>query len=255
MKGNYEKLYHMLEYHHWWFRGRRSAILENLKSIPNKKSLTVLDIGCSIGLLILELEAMGFDGKRIFGIDISKKAIQSARSNKLSNVCVMDAQAISFKENQFDIIISSDCLEHVEKDSVALENWYRLLKPDGKLIVYVPAFMSLWSSHDEANMHYRRYTRAELSQKMERTGIIVEKKSYWNFFLFCPIWVVRKINNLLKKKEDVADAGDISMPPPSLNSLFLMLINIENKLVKFLSFPIGVSLFVIGKKPRRCPQN
>jgi predicted SAM-dependent methyltransferase len=74
----------------------------------------------------------------------------------------MDAQNITLDE-KFDVIIASDCLEHLKEDEKALKNWYELLNKNGVAFIFVPAFMSLWSYHDEYNMHYRRYTNSELN--------------------------------------------------------------------------------------------
>ena len=60
----------------------------------------------------------------------------------------------------------------------------RVLKPGGKLIVTVPAFMWLWSYNDEINDHERRYTAPELEMKLELCGLHVTRSTYTSFFLF-----------------------------------------------------------------------
>jgi len=95
----------------------------------------------------------------------------------------MDASHIDLKR-KFDIAIASDCLEHLEKDGAALNNWYELLNPGGYLYVFIPAFMTLWNEHDVVNMHFRRYTRKELKQKLFESGFEIKKSSYWNLFRF-----------------------------------------------------------------------
>ena len=247
MKENYEDLYHILEKKQWWFKSRRNAMISHLKDLKSKDKLKVLDIGCSIGLLINEMKDIGFNLDNITGIDVSENAIEGAKTNGVQNAFVMDAQEISFEENQFDIIVSSDCLEHLEKDEQALTKWCKCLKKGGKIVIYVPAMMSLWSKHDEANLHFRRYTQQELVQKAQKAGFIIHKKSYWNFFLFPPVWLVRKLNNLLQK-EDKNDEGDNFMPPKFINSILTNLLLFENKLNKIVTFPFGVSTYIVATK-------
>ena len=130
-----------------------------MKNAP-KESL-ILDIGCSSGIFLKDLERLGFKIENLFGIDISEKAIANCKSNGIQNAFVMDAQNITLLE-KFDIIIASDCLEHLQDDIKAINNWKSLLKNGGLMYVFVPAFQSLWSYHDEVNKHFRRYTKIEL---------------------------------------------------------------------------------------------
>lgn len=242
MEKGYEKKYHDVESENWWFKSRRQYIIDLVKDAP--KDSKILDIGCSSGMLILDLQEVGFNPSNLFGIDISETAIENARHNGLQNVFVMDAQNITLAE-KFDIIISSDCLEHLQDDKKALKNWNQLLNPNGKLYVFVPAFQSLWSNHDVVNMHYRRYTRTGLKTKIEDEQLQIINSGYWNFSLFLPVFIFRKIKNILGGKED--DKGDI-VGSPVANSVLLQLINIENKLLKFINFPFGVSTFCIAVK-------
>lgn len=243
MKEDYEIKYHNVERKHFWFKARRSYILQLLENTP--RSSCILDIGCSSGILLNELMAKGFQKINLFGIDISEKAIANCHHNGLENCFVMDAQEISL-DQKFDVIIASDCLEHLKDDDKALFNWHELLKPDGVLLVFVPAFMSLWSAHDVFNMHYRRYTKPKLKHKLEKSGFKIEKASYWNFLLFTPVFIFRTLNKLSKSKSRDSD-GDLSQPSLFNESIY-KLINLENKLLKRLNFPFGVSTFCIAKK-------
>ncbi len=243
MKEDYEKKYHDTERDHWWFKSRRNCILNWLKNAPRDSK--ILDIGCSSGILLNELADMGFDRNNLYGVDISEKAVSNAKAGGLRNVFVMDAQDITL-DTQFDYIVSSDCLEHLKDDTLAIRNWYGLLKDGGKMYVFVPAFMSLWSHHDVVNMHYRRYTRNELSAKFANQFKVVNS-GYWNFFLFLPVYAVRKISNLLGLKSK-DESGDISMNGEFVNSALTNLVNFENRLLSNMNFPFGVSTFCIVTK-------
>lgn len=241
MEATFEKTYHEIETEHFWFKSRRRYIRQLLKNSP--KDFKILDIGCSSGILLNELIEDGFKRENLYGIDVSEKAIANCKQNGIQNAFIMDAQEITLQE-KFDVIIASDCLEHLQEDDKALKNWYNLLKEDGAIFVFVPAFMSLWSQHDEVNLHYRRYTLLQLKQKMQASGFKIKKSSYWNFFLFVPIWLVRQIGKLQKRKENTGDLNGI----PATNSILLGLISFENKLLKKVSFPFGVSAFCIATK-------
>lgn len=243
MKEGFESKYHEVEKTHFWFMSRRRYILNLLKDTP--KESRILDIGCSSGILLNELADTGFKRENLFGIDISQKAIDNCKDNNIQNSSVMDAQNISF-DKKFDIIIASDCLEHLKDDRLALDNWHSLLNENGSLYVFVPAFMVLWSSHDVHNMHFRRYTRKELESKLKASGFEIQKSSYWNFFLFLPIYLIRVFGRLFKTKKENSN-GDLQSPP-FFNNLLLNLITVENQLLKFINFPFGVSAFCIVKK-------
>lgn len=243
MDKEFEKKYHELEKKHFWFKSRRKYIVDLLKSLP--KDSTILDIGSSSGILLNELKDEGFNSENLYGIDISEEAIKNCKENGIENAFVMDAQNITL-DKKFDVIIASDCLEHLEQDKKALTNWKSLLKDNGKLYVFVPAYMFLWSEHDTANMHFRRYTKSELVNKLSETGFTIKKSSYWNFFLFFPISLVRLAGRLKSSKTQKENHSLEGMPPA--NGLFYQLINFENKLLKGLSFPFGVSTFCIATK-------
>ena len=243
MKKDFEKKYHDVETDHWWFKSRRNYLLDLLKDVP--KESKILDIGCSSGIFLKDLENLGFKPENLFGIDISEIAIENCKANGLQHCFVMDAQNITLTET-FDIIIASDCLEHLEDDKKALKNWKSLLKIGGVMYVFVPAFMSLWSYHDEVNMHHRRYTNAELKSKLTAENLEIQKASYWNFFLFLPVYGFRKLSSVFQKNKK--GESDISIGNSVVNSTLLQLIMFENKLLKAVNFPFGVSTFCIAKR-------
>lgn len=243
MEEKYEKKYHDVEKNHWWFKSRRNYLLELLKNFP--KDSKILDIGCSSGIFLKDLENLSFDPNNLFGVDISEKAILNSKKNGLLNTFVMDAQNITLNET-FDVIIASDCLEHLENESKALKNWKTLLKKEGKMYVFVPAFMSLWSYHDTINMHYKRYTKNELMKSMKQENLEIIKASYWNFFLFIPVYIFRKVSSFFNKNK--SGESDIQLGNSIINKLLLQLIIFENKLLKRINFPFGVSTFCVVKR-------
>lgn len=144
------------------------------------------------------------------------------------------------------MIIASDVLEHIKNDTNALSEWYRMLKPSGKLIIFVPSFGFLWSKHDNANYHYRRYSKLKLENKIKKVGFKINRTSYWNFILFFPVYILRILQCFFsrdKKKKDQLYQFNFL-----LNRILKNLLKIENYFLRFINFPIGISIFVICNK-------
>lgn len=242
MEIDFEKKYHEVEIENWWFKSRRRYLLDLLQNVS--KDSKILDIGCSSGIFLKDLELLGFKTEHLFGVDISENAIANCKDNGIYNSFVMDAQNITLGI-EFDIIVASDCLEHLEDDRKAIRNWYSLLKTGGEMYVFVPAFQSLWSHHDEVNMHFRRYTNHELKAKLIHENLSISKSSYWNFSLFVPVYIFRKLSVFLSeaKKEKGQIIGNTTV-----NYILLKLLLLENSLLKYISFPFGISTFCIAKK-------
>ena len=222
MNFEYEKKYHALEVGNWWFVARRKEVIRHLEAA---KDARILDIGCASGVLLKTLSCMGYTNTR--GIDISTVAVKSAKAWGMQ-VEIMDGARLTFSE-KFDCIIASDCLEHIENDTEALKSWHDALNQGGRAIVYVPAFMSLWSYHDVLNHHYRRYTLRELTERMESAGFTIVKKGYWNKLLF-PLAYFRK--------------GGIKETGGLMHLALLTLLSLE----KYIPVPWGISCFAIGEK-------
>jgi len=243
MRKEYEEKYHEIEETNWWFVARRDIIVKMLRN--ESKELKVLDIGCSSGLLIRDLNKTGFPNVR--GIDISKDAVNLSKSIKINSVTHSDAQKTKFRNQEFDIIIASDILEHLDDDKKALKEWCRILKKDGTLIVFTPAFKFLWSSHDAANQHKTRYTLSGLNKLLQEAGFKVISSSYWNFLLFFPAAIIRipqKIFHLNNQSKDQAYRLN-----RIINSLLKMLLKVENSLILLgIRFPFGVSVFSLARK-------
>jgi len=250
MKKEFEAQYHLLEENHWWFLGRRHLVRQLVLRSNSNRDCRILEIGCSGGPLIQQLQADGYNF--ITGIDISAEGIELSRERGLKDVHVMDAQKLAFDDESFDVIAASDVLEHLADAPRALREWQRLLRPGGVLIVFVPAFMFLWSEHDEANKHFRRYRRSELSGLLAANGFAVERSSYWNFFLFFPVALVRLLKRWMPVSKKQEAHGDLNKPPDFLNRFLFALLRFENRQIcRGIDLPWGVSTMAIARKVER----
>lgn len=249
MQKQFEDHYHNIESSHWWFVARRQAVHDLVIKTRLGPESRILEIGCSGGLLMEQFWSEGFE--QVQGIDISEDAIELCRQKKLS-AQVMDAQKLDFPDASFDFAIASDVLEHLADDGGALREWSRVLKPGGMLLVFVPAFMFLWTAHDVANKHQRRYRAPELNSRMQAAGFIIERSSYWNSFLFTPITLVRVVKHLVTGGKLPANGGhgDFFVPPKAINQTLLSLVRLENRLLRMgVNWPLGVSAMAMGRNP------
>ena len=200
---------------------------------------------------MLRLRETGFTN--VTGIDISPRAIELAHRRGLPNTSVMDGTKLDFPDESFDLVIASDVLEHIDDEALALREWRRVLRPGGRLLVFVPAFPMLWSQHDVVNHHFRRYTRDSLVTSLRAGSFTVSRSSYWHGALFAPTLVVRGLQRLLQpsKGQEKADdaSGDLLALPKPLNATLLGLLRLENTLLRHFNFPLGVSVFAVAHKP------
>jgi SAM-dependent methyltransferase len=243
MDTNFEQKYHQFEKSHWWLLKRRELIVQWISKFP--KDVAILDIGCSSGVLLTDLKNRGYC--KLHGIDVSGNAVALAREHGHRSAQVMDGGNVTFEDESFDVVIASDCLEHIEDDKRALYHWHRILKPGGTLILFVPAFMFLWSTHDVVNHHRKRYSNRELVNLAQSAGFKIERKGFWNFFLFPGIALIRLLLFLLPNSSN--QDYKLNQPSAFINSVLANIITVENRLLRHVDLPIGISTYVVVRKP------
>ena len=248
MDTSFEKKYYELEEGQWWCLTRRELLVSLVENIPRQSK--VLEIGCSAGFLLKSLKEKGFSS--LIGIDVSAQAVALSQEKGLE-AYVQDGARPEFPPATFDLILASDVLEHIEDDASALHSWFKLLRSGGKLICFVPAFGFLWSEHDAVNQHKRRYSLSGLSAVVRKAGFVIEQKSYWDFFLFPAVAVVRGIQRvllLLRSRSSQPKDQFYAFGGGLINSSLIALLRFENALLlKGVDFFCGVSCFVVARKP------
>jgi SAM-dependent methyltransferase len=228
-----------LEDRYWWFVGRRRLAVG--LAAKYGVSGTGLDIGCGTGAATLALAELC----EVTGADMSPEALEFSKSRGCARQVLADGQALPFQGSSFDVVMGLDVYEHIPDDVQAFSETFRVLKSGGHLVMSVPAFRFLWSPHDVALMHHRRYTSRELRQKLEQAGFRVEKLSYSVFFLFPLVLISRVVE---KFKTGTAKA---SLPPVPglLNSALISLQSVEARLISATNLPWGSSVVAVAKKP------
>ena len=237
---------YQLEDRYWWFIGRRKLVkwLLGKHKTTGKESL-LFDLGCGTGL---NLSSFGSEFKTI-GSDISLQALGFCRERNLKGLFSCEAEAIALKNESVNLVTALDVLEHIREDVKALKDINRILKPGGKLITIVPAYSFLWSEHDEALHHYRRYVAREMRAKLTACGFEIERSTYFIAGLFFPILFFRLWQGLLRTS--IEASVSYRLPPPWINRTLVLLLDLERHLLDHVNLPFGVSLIVVGRKPGR----
>lgn len=241
------RVMHDIEQSYWWFVGKRFLVKSTLKRLSTKgsKQNEILDIGCGAGIILKLLERFG----NAYGIELSEEAIRFLKQRDLNLVVRSDAsKCIPFKTNSFSVITCLDVLEHLEDDRSLIGEMFRICKPGGYVIVTVPAFESLWSPHDVALHHKRRYTKQQLLRMVRQFNWQIVQSSYYNTTLFLPILATKKLRTRLSKNRAVHSDFFIGLPDWLNRALSLLFIS-EIYCLKFLNLPFGVSLLLILQKP------
>jgi SAM-dependent methyltransferase len=228
---------------HFWFNARNRLLSQVIgKFYPNPKQISFLEVGCGTGIVIRELEKLGF---RVTGLDVNDKALAYAKIGTQAHF--IRKSFYVFNPNQkYAAIGMFDVLEHQRDDLAFLKQSHRLLKNGGRLFLTVPASQSLWNEIDDLSGHQRRYEKDELIQVIKNAGFEVEFVNYWQFVTlpFYMLWRLKwrpgkvgNIDNYLKS------------PWEPLNRLLLILLSFEQLFTFKFPFPQGASLILVARKP------
>ncbi|MGJ6964054.1 class I SAM-dependent methyltransferase [Streptosporangium sp. G11] len=169
-----------VEDRHWWYRERRALLARELRELrrlgpPGR----ALDVGAAGGGNTRVLVGHGWDS---LVADYSQTAVELARERGLRAIHA-DARELPLPDGEFDLVTAFDVLEHIEEDDRAAGELVRVLRPGGTALITVPCDMALWSAHDVASGHVRRYTREGLEGLLTGAGLVVDRLWSWNVLL------------------------------------------------------------------------
>ncbi len=236
------------EERHWWYAGMRAITLSLLPPRSLRRNLRVLDAGCGTGY------TMGWFrykySARVAGIDCHKTALALSRSRGERELVCGDVAALPIADESFDLVLSFDVLSEVidaQARAAALAEYRRVLKPGGKLLVRVPAYERLRSSHDTGVSTRHRYGASELRSAVARSGLVPVRCTFANTLLFpaAAVWRLGKKAGLVPAGSDVRPTTRGS---PWVNAFFLFLLKTEAALLSRCSLPYGLSLLVVAEK-------
>lgn len=245
MQSHHYPILYRVEETHWWYVGRRRIIqdlVDKICTTLNKPNPTILDAGCGTGANLKMLEAYG----SAQGVDISPQAVEFCRERGLSSVKLGAIEHLPFDDDSFDLVTALDVIEHLDDDVAGLSEMRRVLRSDGRLLVFVPAFMFLWGVQDDVSNHRRRYTLPSLLKAVEAAGFSVEWSSYANISFFLPVFVVRTVMRFLKLRAETEYGINISLMNGPFSSLFAA----ERFVFKRGRLPFGVSALCIARRAK-----
>ncbi len=233
-----------IEEDYWWYRGLRALLQELLARYAPNQHTHILDAGCGTGA---NLQLLLEHGDAV-GIDIAPEAIEFCRARGIPDdrALVASLLELPFPDNFFELCFSFDVICNINDDVSAFAELGRVLKPGGRMIVQLPAYRFLWSAHDVAVGHKHRYTAQELTRRIERAGLRVERATYLNALLF-PFEVVARLWRRPESVNGNAHSDLVPLPRP-LNSALAQLFSAEMRAAPRVRFPYGLSLLVVARK-------
>jgi len=231
-----------LDQEHWWFLARRrilDSLIERVVHPPH--GARVLEVGCGTGHNLAMLGRFGT--VEACELDKCARALAGKRlGRKVKDARLPDLSM--FERNAYDMVALLDVLEHVPDDIGSLRAIHRRLKPGGALLLTVPANPWMWSAHDVAHHHFRRYTRSGLAKLFLQSGFEVQLLSYFNSLLFPPIAAARALNRARRH-----DSADDALPGATVNGLLNRVFGLEAGLIGRVPMPFGVSLVAVVRRP------
>jgi ubiquinone/menaquinone biosynthesis C-methylase UbiE len=242
----YEKMYAQ-ENSYWWFQGRQKILfrmLEKYNLLENSDSC-VLDIGCGTGLILDEISTRS----KAIGFDFSRKALSFCKKRGLENLLCGNVKHLPIADSSLDLVLALDIMEHIDDDTAMMKEIHRVLKPGGNILITVPAHKYLWSDHDEALHHFRRYSKNGFRKIIKENGFTIKKYSYVISFTFFPILIFRMIQKLIHRIiPSKAPKTHIIILPKRINSLLIGILDFEGILLEHINLPVGVSLLCVAEK-------
>src|SRR6185503_8401547 len=209
------------------------------KEIADRPSARILDVGCGTGANAKAFARVA----PTMGIDTSVDALHFCQTRGVSSVALSPVETLPFAAGTFDVVTALDVLEHTDDDLHALHEIHRVCRKSGLLLVTVPAYGFLWSEHDEALKHRRRYTAHELRNKLTVTGFEVVRTSYFITSLFFPILALRIWQGL--RKNSTHPRTSVVVLPDWINDSLVALLAMERTIFHKINLPFGVSIVAL----------
>lgn len=227
----------------WWYTGLHEWMLDRIESIPLAHPATALDCGAGTGGFARKLNSR-FPAISLFAADIDAQAVHGFTTKSDAPVAQASVNELPFRDNSFDLIVSSDLLYHTAvHEASAIRELRRCLKPGGTLLLNLPAYRWMKSAHDSRVHTARRYTASGAARKIQAAGFAVRESTYRNSLLFPVMALFRLTVGHFTKKSDVGQV------PRWQNSLFGTIISYENALARRgVRFPFGGSVYLQAVK-------
>lgn len=228
----------------WYFRALHACVLAALRRALGEGRAAILDAGCGTGGLMRRPGAARPDW-RWTGVDAAPLACSLLRQKRAgARVVAASGEALPFGDASFDAVVLSDVLSNVADDAAALRAAARVLRPQGVLVLNVPAYPWLWSYHDTATQTLRRYARGEITATLRATGFDAIATTH-RMALLLPLVVLRR-------KVLAPPAGgrrDVRGYPRVVDAVCRAVMAIESGWIALGNcWPWGSSIFAVARK-------
>ena len=230
----------------------RNNAVKNVLKYTNDKKLNILEIGCSSGYLLKNIKNKLPDAYLV-GADIVSEPLQKL-GYMIPDVPLvqMDILNCPFKEEQFDVVIALNVLEHIKDDRLAMKNIYRMLKPNGIVIVEVPAGPNLYDVYDSYLMHFRRYSKNQIYNLFKENSLKVMHHRNIGCLVYPAFFLTKKINRYRygingEKADDKKNIVKEKINSTNKNILFELITKLEENYIDSKNLP-GIRFFAVAKK-------
>lgn len=234
-----------LEREHWWFRAKRELVAHQVADHGEHRGVAV-DVGCGTGAMVDELRRLGFTPA--MGTDLSRFALTLAApaADDRSSFAAARAEHLPLRAGAVSVLVSLDVIEHLDDDVAALAEYARVLRPDGLVVLAVPAYEWAWSDHDVQLGHRRRYTAGRLCRVAAEAGLVVERCTYFHSWLVPIAFMLRKtpLRRALR-----GQAEEASFVHPLVNRWLARLTSVERQLLRRTRLPFGLSVLLVARRP------
>lgn len=230
---------------HWWYRGLCAMLedaLDNGLPTGHRDARLCCDAGCGAGVAFPVLR----QSARVIGVDCAEEALRFCVLRGEHRLARASVTAIPLADACFDLVVSCDVLYHrgVHDEALAVREMCRILKPGGLLLVNVPAYEWLRSSHDAAIHTGRRFTRAQVIRLLDQNGFETVRATYWNTLLFPIVAAVRVWRRAVPRAQ-----SDLSGPRSGWRQAApAAVLTLERRILRRISLPFGVSIFAVARK-------
>lgn len=245
MDADYGARYRDLFERHWWWRARERVILDALHAHePASGWGNVLDIGCGDGLFFDALAAMP-GVTLVEGVEPAQELVSPDGPHRAR------IHTVPFDERfdtgrRYSLITMLDVLEHLPDPVTALSHALSLLTPDGVFLATVPAFMALWTRHDELNHHYTRYTTKTFGDLARAAGLRIDEERY--FFRWTAL---AKVGTRIAEWAIPGQPATPAVPAAMVNDALYTMSRVEERVLGRVPLPFGSSLLVVGRRAAR----
>jgi 2-polyprenyl-3-methyl-5-hydroxy-6-metoxy-1,4-benzoquinol methylase len=219
---------------HWYYQSKLLSVRMKVQSLGIKPK-KIIDVGAGSGFFSISL-ASDYSDCKVVCIDTNYLEDSQSRDGSI----MFTNSTVPL---QGDLYLLMDVLEHVENDQKLLIDNLEMANPGSIVLITVPAFKSLWSSHDVFLEHFRRYRIKDLIKIAESCDLRIIESHYLFSFLFPIVWIGRKLHLTQKKKSDMREFNRL------LNKLLTKICSFEHKKIKNNLF--GISIILVAEKNPR----